>query len=369
MGANVVALLLGLAATAGIIAAYGRPVGEGLQALWDGALGDAFAVGNTLNKAAPLLFVALAFIVAQRAGLVSIGGEGQLHIGGLTAVAAAIALGDLPVPLGLVLAVLAGAVGGGLWGALAGWLRTRFSVNEVIATLLLNYIAIEIVALMVTEESLLREDAVGSTALPQSPLVPASVRLPRLLPDTASRAQFGVVLAVVAAVAVWVLIHRTVRGFRIRMTGLNPAMAARSGTRVAALVIGVMFLSGALGGLAGTSMLLGEQYRVQSGFSPGYGFDGIAVALLARNSPLGAIAAALLFGGLRAGGLRLEATLQVPQALVLVVQGVIILAVAGTAWFVQRRRRIDEGARSEAEPEPEAAGAPGLDAPRAAAAV
>lgn len=353
VGVNAVALGLALAATAAIVALYDKPVGDALRALYEGSLGSAFAIGTTLNKATPLLFVALAFLVAQKAGLVSIGGEGQLYVGGTTAVAAALAFDGLPRPTGLILALIAGFVGGGLWGALAGWLRARFEVNEVIATLLLNFVGIAVSNLTVQEPALLREPVTDSASLPQSPLLAQVVRLPRLVQDSPNRVHLGIVLAVAAAVAVSVLLRRTVAGFRIRMLGFNPAMAERAGVNVAVLVVLVMFLSGGLAGLAGTSVLLGEQYRLQPEFSPGFGFDGIAVALLARSTPGGAVAAALLFGALRAGGLRLEAAVQVPQALVLVVQGVIILAVAATAYWVERTLRARAGADVVAAAQPE----------------
>jgi simple sugar transport system permease protein len=353
--ANVVALAIGLAVTAVIVWWQGKPVGEALQALWDGSFGSAFAVGNTLNKAAALLLVALGFIVARKAGLVSIGGEGQIYIGGLFAVATGLWLaGRVSGPVAVTVAVLAGALGGALWGAIAGVLKARFDVNEVIATLLLNFVAINVVGLMVQEPNLLREPVTSTASLPQSRQLPFAVRLPRLsFPDGTSRAHFGVVLALVAVVAVAFLLKRTTLGFRIRMTGLNASMAVRTGVPVAVLTVGVMAMSGALCGVAGTSVLLGEQFRLQQGFSPGYGFDGVAVALLARDSPFGAILAALLFGALRAGGGLLEARVQVPQALVLVVQGAIILAVAGTAHWVRRRPTArTEPAQPVAELEP-----------------
>ncbi len=350
---NAVALALALAATTLIVFLYDKPVGEAMKALYQGSLGDSFAIGTTLNKATPLLFIALAFIIAQKAGLVSIGGEGQLYVGGTCAVAVALGTGGWPTPIGLVLALLAGIVGGGIWGAIAGWLRRRYEVNEVIATLLLNFVGIALANLMVQEPALLREPVTDSQSLPQSSLVETSVRLPRLVPDGPNRVHLGLVIALLCAFGVWFVLSRTVLGFRIRMLGSNPAMATRMGVNVGLLMVAVMFFSGGLAGLAGTSVLLGEQYRLQPEFSPGFGFDGIAVALLARSSAGGAVAAALLFGALRAGGLRLEAAVQVPQALVLVVQGLIILAVAGTAYWVEKtshRRAAVEAAKVAADP-------------------
>lgn len=325
-------IVFGFVVAAIIIALQGKSISASLGALVEGSVGSSFAIGNTLNKAAPLLLVALGFILANAAGLVSIGGEGQIFIGGTCAVAAALGTSSLPKPLPLVAALVAGFAGGGFWSAIAGWLRARVGVNEVIVTLLLNYIAINITEYVTNEKGLLRD----GDAEPQSAEIPGAARLGRLLPNSTSQLHLGVILAVIAAIVVWFILRRTVPGFRIRMLGKNAQVAARNGVSLRTMSVGVMFGAGGLAGLAGTSMLLGEQFRLRPGFSPGYGFDGIAVALIANNNPLAAIPAAVLFGGLRAGGNLLEAQVQVPQALVLVIQGAIIFAVAGMSLFLQR---------------------------------
>lgn len=336
--ANAVALVVGLAVASLIVALYGKPVGEALGALWDGAFGGPFPLGNTLNKSAALLFVALGFIIARKAGLVNLGGEGQLYVGGMVAVAVGLALVDLGGPIAVTGAVLGGFLGGAAWGGLAGWLHARLRINEVIATFLLYFIGRNLASWAVQDPNLLREPVTTTASEPQSRLLPGGVRL-GLLFEPPSRAHVGVVLAVVAAVAVAFLLSRTVLGFRLRMLGHNPAMAARTGVSTSRLTILAMAISGGLCGLSGTSVLLGEQYRLRPEFSPGYGFDGIAVALLARESPVGAIAASVLFGALRAAGNQLEARVQVPQALVLVVQGTIVLSIAASDYWVRRQRR------------------------------
>lgn len=337
VAANGAALGLALGATAVLVAVHGRPVTVALGALWDGSVGTSFAIGNTLNKAAALLFVALGFMVAKRAGLISVGGEGQIYIGGMCAVTVALASeGKLPGPLALTLAIVAGALGGAAWGALAGWLRARFLVNEVIGTLLLNFVGVNLVGFAVQEEWLLRQEITSTATENQSRAVPEELRLPQLVGGE-SRAHLGVVLAVVAAVAVWWMLRRTVLGHRIRLIGLNPEMAARAGLGISRYTVGVMALSGALAGMAGVSLLLGELFRLRADFSSGYGFDGIAVALLAFEHALGSIATAVLFGGLRAGGNLLEIRAQISGFLVLVIQGVVILVVAATARWTDGR--------------------------------
>jgi general nucleoside transport system permease protein len=333
-GVAVFGVVVGFAIAALLVVLQGKPLGASISALIQGSFGDGFAVGNTLNKAAALLFVALGFIVAVKAGLVNIGGEGQILVGGTAAVAAAVGLRDLPGPIPLIAALVSGFAAGGAWAAIAGGLKSRLGVNEVIVTLLLNYLAANLIEFVLDSPSLLRE----GDAEPQSAEVPGVGRLPRLAPHSTSRLHLGMVLAVVFAILLWFVFTRTVVGTRVRMLGYNAEMAARSGVSLRRMPVMVMFASGGLAGLAGCSMLLGEQYRARPGFSPGYGFDGVAVALIARNHPMAAIPAAVLFGALRAGGNLLEAKVQVPQALVLVIQGAIILAVAGTSFLVQRKR-------------------------------
>lgn len=329
-------VVFGFVVAAVVIVIQDKPVGASLSALVEGSLGSSFAVGNTLNKAAPLLLVALGFILANAAGLVSIGGEGQIFMGGSAAVATAIAVGDLPKPLPMILAIIAGFAGGGAWSAIAGWLKARLSVNEVISTLLLNYIAINFTEFLVDQKGLMRD---GENE-PQSALVPGSARLGRLFPGTASTLHTGIFIAIAAAIIVWFVLRRTVPGFRIRMLGQNPKMAARSGISLRSMSVQVMFAAGGLAGLAGASMMLGDQYRLTPNFSPGYGFAGIAVALIAMNNSVAAIPAALLFGALQAGGNLLEAKVQVPQALVSVIQGAIILAVAGMALLLKKTSEV-----------------------------
>jgi general nucleoside transport system permease protein len=329
---SIAGIMFGFVVGGLVVALQGKPVGASLSALVEGSFGSVFAVGNTLNKAAALLFVACGYIYAAKGGLVSIGSEGQLHVGGMIGVAGALATKSLPQPLPLICALSIGFVGGGLWGAIAGWLRAKRGVNIVISTLLLNYIGLRLVELAVDQKSLLR----SGDAEPQSAEVPGAARLARLLPDTTSALHLGFVLAVVTAVAVWFIIGRTVPGFRLRMLGHNPAMAARSGISVDRMSVKVMFVSGGLAGLAGCSLLLGEQFRVRPDFALGFGFAGIAVALIARSNVLASIAASILFGAILAGGNLLEAKVQVPNALVSVIQGSIILAAAATAFLLKR---------------------------------
>jgi general nucleoside transport system permease protein len=319
-----------------MIVVQGKPVGQSMQALLSGAFGSAFAIGNTLNKAAALLLVACGYIFAAKGGLTQIGSEGQLHIGGLCGTAAAVSLRNVPKPLPLLFALIAGFIGGGLWGSVAGWLKARRGVNIVISTLLLNYIGLRLVEFAVDTKSLLRD----GEAEPQSAEIPGAARLGRLFPLSTSTVHLGLILAFISALIVAFVLARTVPGFRVRVLGLNPNMAARIGVSSGSMSIKVMFIGGGLAGLAGCSLLLGEQFRARPDYAIGFGFAGIAVALIARANVLASIPAAVLFGAILAGGLRLESDVQVPNAMVSVIQGAIILAAAGSAFLISRPQAV-----------------------------
>jgi general nucleoside transport system permease protein len=206
----------------------------------------------------------------------------------------------------------------------------------VISTLLLNYIGLRLVDFALDSRSLMRD----GDAEPQSAEIPGAARLGRLLPNTTSTVHLGLIVALVSAVVVWFILNRTVPGFRVRMLGQNPNMAARVGVSTRSMSVRVMFIAGGLSGLAGCSLLLGEQFRARPDFALGFGFAGIAVALIARANVLAAIPASLLFGAILAGGLRLESDVQVPNAMVSVIQGAIILAAAGTAFLLARQQPV-----------------------------
>jgi general nucleoside transport system permease protein len=325
-----------------VIALTGKPVVASLSALFDGSFGSLFALGNTLNKAAALLFIACGYIYAARGGFVSIGSEGQLHVGGLIGAAGAIAMKDLPRPFPLVGALIVGFVGGGAWGAIAGWLKAKRDVNVVISTLLLNYIGLKLVEFALDRKGILRD----GDAEPQSAEIAGSARLGRLLGESTSALHLGVPLAVIVALLVWFVLARTVPGFRVRMLGHNQAMAARTGISVQTMSVKVMFISGGLCGLAGCSIILGEQFRARPDFALGFGFAGIAVALIARSNVLAAIPASVLFGAILAGGNLLEARVQVPNAIVSVIQGAIIIAAAGSAFLLRKQVVVVDDAES-----------------------
>lgn len=290
--------------------------------LFQGALGSAHGLAETLVKASPLTLTGLSFALAFRCGLINIGAEGQLYFGGLASILVAIHFKGLPLLLHLPLAVAAGFVGGGLWGLFAGWLKVRFGASEIITTVMLNYVAIHFVGFLVTGP--LKEPP---GMFPQTAEAALTAQLPRLLPGT--RLHLGFLIALLALAAYYVYLWRTPRGFELRVVGLNPQAARYAGMNPAANVLRAMFLAGGLAGLAGVSEVLGVQLRLMQGLSPGYGFDGLAVALLGDSTPVGIFLAALLFGLLRTGGNMMQMFSGVPVALIYVIQAVVILLVVG----------------------------------------
>ncbi len=336
----IIGAIAGLLLSALLLVSLDKSVPEAFGALWDGSAGSSFAIGNTLNKGAALAFAALSFVICFRARLISVGQEGQLFIGAMTATALVLALDGVTPPwLAVTLSVAAGALGGAAWGALAGALRVYFGVNETISTLLLNFVAIFLVGYTVQAEFLLRQEITATATEPQSRAIPEDLRLPQLSEGSASQAHLGIVLAVAATLIVAFVMKYSVFGFRIRQLGGNPTMTARSGSSPDTLTVKVMAFSGALAGLAGPSLVLGEQFRLRADISDGIGFNGIAAALMGSGTAIGSLVSSLLLGALRAGGNLMEIRADVNAFVVLVIQGVVIVFVAAGAAAMRGEAR------------------------------
>lgn len=296
-----------------------------------GSVGSVPAIGETLVKAIPLVFTGLAFAFAFRCGLINIGAEGQLFMGGFGAALVGIYLKGLPAIVHLPLSLAGGFAAGGLWGMLCGWLKTRFGASEIITTVMTNYIAIHWVSYVVCGPMI---EPPGD--MPQTALVQVSAQLPRILPGT--RVHLGLFLAIAAVSFFSFYLWRTTRGYETRVVGQNPHAAAYAGMNAVTNVLLAMFLAGGMAGLAGAGEVLGIQHRLHQGFSPGYGFDGIAVALLGRNTPVGVILAALLFGALRSGGNLMQMLSRVPLAVISIIQAMVIIFVIAEGIFRLRRK-------------------------------
>jgi simple sugar transport system permease protein len=304
-------------------------VGGAYGGLLEGSIGNPFRdigpVTETLLRATPLIFAGLAVALGFRAGLFNIGAEGQIYIGALFATAVGISFPDLPLLVHLPLAVLAGFVGGALWGLIPGILKARTGAHEVITTIMLNYVSFSIVDLALRQVFFQlpgRDDPISKDILP-------SATLPRLLAD--ERLHWGLILALVAAVAVWWLLFRSTKGFEFRAVGLNPSAARYAGMSISRTIVVSMMISGGLAGLAGTSEIIGTNLRLTPNFSPNWGFDAIAIALLGGSRPVGVVFSAILFGALRAGAIPMQAQTGIPIDLVVVIQGLVILFIAAPA--------------------------------------
>ncbi|HXJ22316.1 MAG TPA: ABC transporter permease [Polyangia bacterium] len=329
------ALLAGLL----LIKLTGVPMKDALSAFWDGVGGSAYALVGSVTRGVPLALVGLGFILAERANLTNVGGEGQICMGGMFATAASLSwgAGRLPGPLAFVFPLLVGTLAGALWGALAGVLKARRGSNEVITTLLLTFIAVQLVYGSVQSVHFLRQPMTDSATLPESLEIPERTQLPVLTGGSGLPLHVGIVIEILAAVGVAVLLGRSAIGLELRAVGLNETASRRAGLRVERLVIGALAGSGALGGLAGAIMIQGDQHYLTSGFSSGFGFDGLVVGLLARGSATAVVLFALLFGCLRSGGMSMEMSASVPSAIVVICQGVMVVAMATAAAFSRRR--------------------------------
>jgi simple sugar transport system permease protein len=339
VAAVLVASLFGMA----LVVAMGASVPDALAAFADGAWGSPYAVAASINRTLALALVGIGFVIAQRANLTNVGGEGQIAVGGIAATAVSLYGGAaaLPMPLSFLWPMLAAVLAGGLWGGIAGVLKAKAGTNEVISTLLLSFVAVWMVYGAVQSESLLRQPMTNTATLPESQEIPDATKLPLLSAEADTPLNVGLPIALLLAAVVAVALDKTVWGLRLRAIGLNAMAARRAGLRIAPTIVLVLFLAGALGGLAGAFMLQGDQGSLKARFSSGYGFDGLVVGLLARGSIAGVIAAALLFGFLRSGGISMEMQAGVPSALVLVIQGVIILLLAGAAFWIDRRKEAE----------------------------
>jgi general nucleoside transport system permease protein len=335
----VVAVASSLGVSLMLVRLFGGSIPDTINAFWNGVSGSSYAVGASLNRAVTLALIGLGFVFANRANLVNVGGEGQICLGGMAATAVAVyGSAGMPPFLAVVTALTAGAAAGAFWGAIAGGLLVKRQTNEVISTLLLSFIGIYLVYWSVESEALLRKPRTGSSTQPESLPLPPDTHLPSLFGDPDSPLHIGLPIAIVAAIAVGVVLSRTAFGLRLKAIGLGRGMARRAGLNDEFLLFAALAVAGAFGGLAGAIMIQGEQHVLRQGFSSNFGFSGVVVGLLARGSASAVIAFAILLGFLRSGGIEMEISAGVPSALVLVCQGLIVIVIAGSTYFVFRNQ-------------------------------
>ncbi len=339
-GVPVASVLVAVAIGSVIIAASGYDPVAAFAALFKGAFGGPRQIGETLLRATPLLFAGLSVAWAFRAGLFNIGAEGQLFLGGLAAAWVGVALAGLPWYVNLPAILVAGAFAGAAWAFVPAILKAKVGAHEVITTMMFTYIGRFFVS------ALIAGPLKAPGQIPQTDAIPPESMLPRFhevltfLPP--SRAHFGFALAVALAIVAWWALKYTTLGYEVRAVGFNPSASENAGISVPWTTVRALCIAGAFAALAGVSEVIGVHHRLFDQFSTGYGFTGIAVALLAKNHPLGVIAAAILFGALSAGAGTMQLEADVPHKVIFIIQAIVIFVVAAEAlvtWFVKRRQK------------------------------
>jgi ABC-type uncharacterized transport system permease subunit len=336
VGALLVGAVFILLAKSNPLKAYG--------VMFSGPFSSKFGISETLVRAVPLLLVGLGIVISFRSGILNIGAEGQILIGAIAASAAAAFFPHWPAFFLLPLVLVAGFAGGAFWGGIAGWLKARLAVNEILSTVMLNQIAAQVYIFLIRGPLIDPEQLAYGTRAPQTALMPESIWLSRLLPGT--RLHTGLILAVGLAVLVYLFLWRTTIGYRMRAVGAGPEAARYGGIRVEFYLVLAMALAGGLAGLAGSVEVLGVHHRALEDISAGYGFSGIVAALFGRLHPLGTIPAAILFGALILGADMMQRAVNIPAAIVMAVQGLVILFVVSSDIFLRKPGYAKEMLRS-----------------------
>lgn len=325
------------------------------SALIEGAFGSFNAFAETLVKSIPLLLIGLGTCIAYRGSVTNIGGEGQMIVGALLSTWIGLSFTNLPGWLMIVVAMLAGSLGGAIWGGLPGVLKAYFNVNEILSTVMMNAIAVQIMNYMLRGPMIDPVQAEAASQIPQTARLEVAYRLPRLAP---TRLHIGLLIAIVLAVAVYILLWRTTLGYRIRAVGQNQAASKYGGVDVRKHIVLALLLSGAFAGLAGMMQVYGVNYRMitdgsSTGFTGNAGFNGIVAALFGQLHPIITIPASILFGGLLVGANAMQRVVQVPSALITGLNGLVVVFVVSSEYFRkrnQRRRMAAVEAGSDNEP-------------------
>lgn len=335
----ILTVIIGLLFGTIVMLAFNYDPIAGYKALYQGALGTPFATGQTIRAATPLIFTGLGFAVASTAGFFNIGLAGQALAGWLVSVWIGVSLPDAPKLIALPLAILGGVAAGAIWAAIAGVLKAYFNTSEVIVTIMLNYVAVYV------SDYVIRN--IMTDRMDRSPFIGDNASLDiQWLTDLTkgSTIHGGIFLALIGVVVVYVLMKRTTIGFEFESVGLNRHAANYAGMNAKKNIILAMVISGGLAGLGGVMNGLGEFGNIfmQNGVAPDIGFDGMAVALLGANNPIGVLFSALLFGGLKTGGNLMPLAARVPQEVVDIVTGSIIFFVGSSyiiTYFLDKRKK------------------------------
>ena len=340
---------------------------EAYRALWQGAFGSSNAFAETLVKATPLLLVALGICISFRGDVINIGGEGQMIIGAIFATWVGLTFTTLPGWFVITMAMLAGFLGGAVWGGIPGFLKAYFRVNEILSTVMMNAIAVQLMNFLLRGPLIDPSQARLASKIPQTARLLEVFRLPRLAP---TRLHLGALIAVVLAILVYILLWRTTLGYRIRAVGQNPHASRYAGINVQRHIVVALLLSGAFAGLAGATQVFGVNYRMitdgsASGFTGGAGFNGIVAALFGQLHPIWSIPASILFGALLVGANSMQRVVQIPSALITALNGLVVVFVVSSEILRtrrQRRRQAVAKQNEETPPPPEEKEATSLEA-------
>jgi general nucleoside transport system permease protein len=327
----VLILIIALFIGAIVMLMSGRDPFSAYAALWQGAFGNKFRFLDTLDRSAIMILAGIAGSIAFRTNIINLGLEGQLYIGSFASAWVGFTFTNLPSIVHIPLCLIAGVLGGALWTLPVLYLKMRWKVPELVPTLMLNYIAIRITDYLIAFP--FRDPAAPMAG---SPLIAQSARLPKLVQG--STINIGFIIAIVMIFAAYWFIFKTKVGYELRMVGLNQEFAAAAGLPVKRSIILAMTLSGAVIGLGGALMITGFFGRFLGGFSSGYGWDGFMIAIIAQNHPFAVFPAALFYGGLANGALTMQSITGVPQAVVAMVKGALVMFVT-VKVFVENIRK------------------------------
>ncbi len=358
----IIALALAMLVSSILLIALDADPLAAFSAMLEGSVGSENATAETLVKATPILFVGIGITIAFRGGMINIGGEGQMIAGALAGVTVALVLGEARVPADMAktpgafdliivtLSLLGGFLAGALYGGLAGFLKAYFNVNEILSTIMLNQIAVQMMNFLLNG-ILLDPSEAGFNNIPKTARLVTAAQLPRLslpLGDpwlfARTRLHWGLIIAIVLAALIYIFLWRTSLGYRIRAVGENERASSFAGINVKRQMMFSMFLAGGFAGLAGVVQVLGLQYRLQTdgspaGFTGSAGFNGIVAALFGGLNPIGAIPASAFFGGLLVGAQKMQRELGVPASLITAVNGLVVVFVVSSEIFIQQRSK------------------------------
>lgn len=328
---------------------------EAYAALGQGAFGSTNALAETLVKATPLLLVALGICISFRGGVINIGGEGQMILGALAATWLGLTFTSWPGWLLVPLALVVGFLGGAIWGGIPGVLKAYFNVNEILSTVMMNAIAVQLMNYLLRGPMIDPSQAQLASKIPQTARLIEAFQLARLAP---TRLHSGALIAVILAVLVYILLWRTIHGYRIRAVGQNPDASRYAGINVKRYIVLSLLLGGAFAGLAGAIQVYGVNYRMitdgsSSGFTGNAGFNGIVVALFGQLHPILSIPASVLFGALLVGANSMQRVAQIPSSFVTALNGLVVVFVVSSEFIRHRRQRQRLAATKEDESPPD----------------